>query len=236
MSSGSAKLTAAGVSLFNGIIKKLKDADDESWGLKGVSKKTPVYWSTDHTGTKWVMFERSSTHHGDGQAHKQYFGLAAPMKGLATATHVSFVSKSWKDHKGKKYRIPVRAYGFYAADGTYLGSGASWGKGTMKDVQHALMQNALFGSKAGKIATLPETVVRLKIVGGTDRSTLFKGHDSKGRAKYELPIPAGKTAHDVAKSIKAVAKAGAHEVLGGTVYAIRFFTPGKGEFDYWKAK
>ena len=85
-------------------------------------------------------------------------------------------------------------------------------------------------------AMSPDTVVRLKIVGGTDRSTLFKGHDSKGRAKYELPIPAGKTAHDVAKSIKAVAKAGAHEVLGGTVYAIRFFTPGKGEFDYWKAK
>ena len=75
--------------------------------------------------------------------------------------------------------------------------------------------------------------VRLKIVGGDTTHALYTGPDSKGRARYELIPPTGKTARDVAREFKKAAKAG-QKVLGGTIYAIRFARKGT-EYNYWKA-
>jgi hypothetical protein len=77
-------------------------------------------------------------------------------------------------------------------------------------------------------------VVRVKVVGGTTTTPLFVGHDSKGRAKYELIPPKGQQAASVASMLRTSAKKG-EKLFGGDVYVIRVSVGGK-EYDYYKAK
>ena len=60
------------------------------------------------------------------------------------------------------------------------------------------------------------------------------GHDSKGRAKYELIPPKGQQAASVASMLRTSAKKG-EKLFGGDVYVIRVSVGGK-EYDYYKAK
>jgi hypothetical protein len=103
---------------------------------------------------------------------------------------------------------------------------------------HGYQQKAAYkGShtpKASKMSTPgyePGTTVRLKVTGGQQDHPLFIGLDSKGRSKYELIPPKGKTARAVAREFRKAAEAG-KPVLGGTVYSIRFYRDGSKQ-DYW---
>lgn len=79
----------------------------------------------------------------------------------------------------------------------------------------------------------PGTTVRLKVTGGQQDHPLFIGLDSKGRSKYELIPPKGKTARAVAREFRKAAAAG-KPVLGGQVYSIRLAKDGA-VHPYWKA-
>jgi hypothetical protein len=246
---GGATLTKEGAQRFNKVIKALRDADDESWGLKNVSTKYGATWSTDYNGNRWVLVERTWKHHGDGMGSTQYFQLAFPMKGNAKDTWG--FSKMWKDWDGHTVHIRPRPPSFYDNDGKYLGEGLVFGKkkGTPQDQSKrwaSMLHNARPGvsqpkkgkgtkkAYGGADPKKPGSgiTVRLKVAGGTTKSPLYVGKDSKGRSKYEIEPPPGETAEGVAKAFSKATLQG-QKVLGGTVYAIRFAVPGKGEYNYW---
>lgn len=246
------RLTPAGRKLLNKIIAVLREQNDESWGLKNVSAKVPVYIGTDHQGQKWAIVERSQKEHGDGMGGTTYFALAVPAAGHVEAVGHTFVSKWFKDHKGVHYNVPLRMYRFYDAQGAYLGSSGligfwkdKWGEKPYAVLAgEAIQANAkTFGGKGHQpvmkatsweqYATQPGIKVWLKVAGG-QQNGFFIGHDSKGRAKYEIVPPAGETAYSVAKMIKKGHQAG-EKVFGGDLYVIRFVRQSDGkEADYYK--
>ena len=102
----------------------------------------------------------------------------------------------------------------------------------LKDGSGASTLQPVGGKKKLVVGAGPDDVVRVKVIGGTTDTPLYKGMDSKGRTRYELIPPDGQNALQVASELRKAAKAG-KKVLGGTVYAIRIFRPGKGEYNYW---
>lgn len=85
---------------------------------------------------------------------------------------------------------------------------------------------------ASPVGIKPGDYVNVKAVGGKDHA-LAKGTDSKGRMRYQLHPPKGKTAREVAREIKKSYQAG-KGAFGGKIYVIRIVSGGK-EYNYYKA-